>query len=324
MLPDPARDLPAERHRILKERFMEHIQDTTLTEPARAGTSASAPSRRRRRVLLPALVGGAMVVVLGVGSFIGLRLGDRTQGGTVVDPASPVAQLLEQAALVAYQDAVPLSIDKARNDQFVYVETYGGFANMAQNIDTGTMDVEPVRPHRRQIWLSVDGSRPALLREYGSSSVLEPQGGTSVNAPNLRFLQSLPTDPRDLLARIYHDTAGAGPNPDQEAFVTIGDLMRESIVPGPLAAALYRAAARIPGITIVPDAVNARGRHGVAVSRTFGGERTEWIFDPTSHRLLGERSVTTQNGSWGKAGFVIGTTAVVARGIVDRAGDLPS
>lgn len=69
--------------------------------------------------------------------------------------------------------------------------------------------------------------------------------------PSYRFLQTLPTDPRALLDMIYAGTKGAGQSPDQEAFPTIGDLLRESIPPPAVSAALYRAAALIPGVTLV-------------------------------------------------------------------------
>lgn len=51
----------------------------------------------------------------------------------------------------------------------------------------------------------------------------------------------------------------------QEAFITIGDLLRNTIAPPRVAAALYRAAALIPGVTLIPDATDAIGRPGVAV-----------------------------------------------------------
>ncbi len=80
--------------------------------------------------------------------------------------------------------------------------------------------------------------------------------------------------PRALLAMINTAGQGHGPGPAAEAFTTIGDLLGESIAPPEVSAALYRAAALIPGVTVVPDAVDAAGRHGVAVAFDGSGTRT--------------------------------------------------
>lgn len=137
----------------------------------------------------------------------------------------------------------------------------------------------------------------------------------SINDPSYRLLQSLPTDPRTLLNLIYKQTAGAGQSPDQEAFTTIGDLLRESIAPPEVSAALFRAAALIPGVTVVPSAVDAAGRPGIAVSFSSNGEQSEWIFDKQTLQMLGELD------------FVHGTltskSAIITRAFVDHPGQVP-
>jgi hypothetical protein len=178
-------------------------------------------------------------------------------------------------------------------------------------------------PRLRRIWLSVDGTRPGLLREPGNPTALDPNPRPSLNAPTYRLLQSLPTNPHNLLERLYTDTKGSGPNPQQEVFVTIGDLVRESIAPPKVRAALNQAAALIPDVELVPSAVDAAGRHGVAVARTHDGERTELIFDRTTLQFLGERVVVVESRTGFPAGSVIGTSAVLRSAIVDRPGQLP-
>ncbi|WP_435845812.1 hypothetical protein [Streptomyces exfoliatus] len=79
--------------------------------------------------------------------------------------------------------------------------------------------------------------------------------------------------------------------------------------------------ARIPGVTVVDDAVDAAGRHGVAVARTHAGERTEWIFDKNTLEFLGERGVMVEDTAWAKAGQITATTAVLNRGISDEPGE---
>jgi hypothetical protein len=53
--------------------------------------------------------------------------------------------------------------------------------------------------------------------------------------------------------------AGRQPRPE-EAFTTIGDLLREAIAPPRVSAALYGTAALIPGVVVVPNATTTPGR----------------------------------------------------------------
>jgi hypothetical protein len=105
--------------------------------------------------------------------------------------------------------------------------------------------------------------------------------------------------------------------PPEEAFTTIGDLLREAIAPPRVSAALYRAAALIPGVTVVADATDAVGRHGVAVAMTVEGVQYEWIFSKQTLRYLGERDINLANGS------TAGEAAVLQRAFVDHAGQIP-
>jgi hypothetical protein len=119
-----------------------------------------------------------------------------------------------------------------------------------------------------------------------------------------------------LLGLIEREMQGQLPRPE-EAFTTIGDLLREAITPPRVSAALYRTAALIPGVTVVADATDAVGRRGVAVAFTYQGTRTEWIFSKQTLQYLGERDVNVANGS------VTGESAVLQRAFVGRAGQLP-
>ncbi|MFE6748925.1 CU044_5270 family protein [Kitasatospora purpeofusca] len=346
LLPPPARpELSSDRQRLLRGHLMSEIRDT---KPARA--------RRGKLgwVAIPALAGGlALAMVLPGGSdgaaskapLAQQQNEQQVQGeqqpaenGSTTLNAAPVAavQLLTQAADTAAGKPDP----KPGKGQFVYVDSKVSFAST--NLATGETKVDA--PHRRQIWLSVDGSQWGVLKEEGKFGKGEaaakegdkrpaprPDGGLwldpnkkpSVGAPTYNYLAGLPTDPDALLKKIYAETKGQGRTPDQEAFVTIGDLLREQIAPPAVSAALYRAAAKIPGVTAVQDSVDASGRHGVAVAHEDSGVRTEWIFDPKSHEFLGEREVVVTDGEFGKAGTVVGHTAVLGRSITDKPGDEP-
>jgi hypothetical protein len=332
LLPDPARhETSPGRLPLLRERLMEQITTDRTTEASRP---PERPKRRRR--LVPALVGGALAFVVAVwmtSAFV-LGVGRFWAGHT------EAGDLLNRIALVAANSTDLPPMDQIRDDQFIYIETYGGWGGYGGRDRTGDHAegwLSP-DPHRRQIWLSVDGSRPGLLRDEACCP-----GGTAIDttepnlhAPTLRYLASLPTDPDLLLLKIYWENGDMGPNPQQEAFVTIGDLMRESIVPPDAAMALYQAAARIPGIEVVDHVVDALGRPGVAIARTHAGLREELIFDRDTLQFLGERSVLTADAQApvplggnpeatpSMEGFVLGSTAIVTRAIVDAAGEVPA
>lgn len=176
---------------------------------------------------------------------------------------------------------------------------------------------------------------PAVNRSSGGETLSLPdeQGNTPVgglNHPTYDYLTTLTTDPDQLLATIYKETKGHGNSPDQEAFTTIGDLLVESYPPADLYPALFKTAAKIPGVVVVQDAVDAVGRHGIAVARLdeTSGQREEWIFDEKTHGFLGERSVQVKRNTGTDAlitpGTVTFTSAIVKRAIVDGIKQTPS
>ncbi|MDX3193687.1 CU044_5270 family protein [Streptomyces sp. MN03-5084-2B] len=316
----PARALPASRTHALKELVLTEITPTR-------STVHDAPRRRRlpRAVLLPAL--GAVVAATAVGVVVGVG---RPTPAPAPAPAAappgapaepPAVRLLARVAAVADSGSSPAVPDTS----YVYVDTLQAFTS---GTDTGNPHPDPAypklgEPRPRQIWKPVaDLCGKGLLRQNGRDLDITSRNGScpdhgSLNNPTYRLLASLPTDPRALLDRIYAETEGHGVTPDQEAFVTIGDMLRESAAPPQITAALYRAAALIPGVTSVPDATDAAGRHGVAVARDDGFVRNEWIFNAATDELLGERDVVTKDTPGrGRVGDVVGTTAIMTKAIV--------
>ncbi|MGW1882285.1 CU044_5270 family protein [Streptomyces sp. NPDC001970] len=323
LLPSPTNpDLSADRRRLLKEHLMQEIDRST----------APAPVRRRRRPVLMLAAATACVAALtvGLGGIDALReptnptaSAGAESRGEAAPPASPqTVQLLENIALAAHRAPV----EQVRGDQYTYVRT-SGFTTSLDG-DTGKTARED---SAREEWVSVDGTGRTVLRgRGGGEQQVDAPGKGTLNAPTYQLLATLPTAPAALLEHIYADTTlnhGPGTDsttgPDQEAFVMIGDLLRGVAAPPETSAALYRAAARIPGVVTVLGAVDAAGRRGVAVAREHDGERTEWIFDEKTLQLLGERTVLLEDSAWGKAGTAVTSTAVLDRGIVDRPGQTP-
>ncbi|MEW1910101.1 CU044_5270 family protein [Kitasatospora sp. NPDC085895] len=329
--------LPADRHQLLRNHLMNEI-GTEHVGPAR-------PRRRLARIALPALAGAlslSLALVLGGG--------DGTAGTTAAPapsapssgapasaapaaPAAPAAtvQLLDRIAAVAASKPAP----EVRDGQFVFVKSLVRFPDHTPDGPVpGTL-------HERQVWLSVDGRKPGLLLDRtlvnaadmksadtgrpnpDGTLPLDTNATPDLHAPTYRFLAGLPTDPDEMFELLNsepHDRKWT----DQRPFGTIGDLLGEQIAPPAVTAALYRAAAKIPGVELVPDSVDAVGRHGVGVGLTSAdGVRQEWIFDRSTSEFLGERQVLLRNGPRGKAGDVIAETAVLARAVVDEPRALP-
>ena len=302
LLPDPAgRDLPAGRHLVLKEHLMSEVR-TTGRPPA------STPAARRRRK--PAIVVAAAVAAA---VAITIALLPRDTPG-----ASPAAiRLLAKIAAAAGAQPSP----HVRNNQFSYISSWVSY-QVCQGGSGNSCVME--KPHETQLWQSVSNQCvTGLLREDGqdtplrfSSNYLHCPYPGDVHDPTYRFLQRLPTNPQALLSLIEREMQGQLPRPE-EAFTTIGDLIGQAMAPPAVSAALYRAAALIPGVTVVANATDAIGRHGVAVAFTYQDTRTEWIFSRQTLQYLGSRSIDLANGATN------GMSAITQRAFVDHAGQLP-
>ncbi|MFD5558687.1 CU044_5270 family protein [Streptomyces sp. NPDC127068] len=313
----PCPELDPERMRERRHHLL-----NALDAPGDRRSSRGAPWAVRRKALALAAFTAAgvtaTVLVFGPGGA-----DPRPDARQPVRPASAAAvRMLEKAALAEDAKPVPLYAEGS----YFYSRTVGHSTALSENEDGG-MDRSRTDEDMEQ-WASVDGSEPTLQRADGKETLIpEASRKGSLNAPTYAFLVALPPDPAALIDQIYEDAvANHGPGsdsttgPDQQAFVTIGDLLRAAAAPPRLTAALYRAAARIPGVVTVPHAVDAAGRSGVAVARVHDGERTEWIFDKRTMRLLGERTVLLEDNSWGEAGDAVTSVAVVEGGVVRRAG----
>jgi hypothetical protein len=102
--------------------------------------------------------------------------------------------------------------------------------------------------------------------------------------------------------------------------MTIGGLVGEGLVPPRVAAALFEAATRIPGVTVDPGATDALGRRGTGISRADRTVRSVWVLDPGSYEVLGTRDYFVGPGP----DVLYGATAVLERGVADRVGERPS
>ncbi|MFE7183631.1 CU044_5270 family protein [Streptomyces erythrochromogenes] len=350
-LPFAERELPAGRHQFHKERLMAQIHedlraaaDGTTDSPARR-----APSRNpflKRSFLVPAAAFAlAGVLAAGFLTYVDRGAADGT-GSTIAtgpamttrigaaDDGKGTPQLLDRISLAAASVGGGSTV---RADQFLYTGSMTATTYVKSSGDKNTLVSEEL--HMRHQWNSPDGLdgwliEPGRTGPKGVTLAGKNEKGETptpyLNAPSYYYLAGLPTDPDVLLKKIYEETRGMGRGPDQEAFTTIGDLLRSSYPFAELTVALYKAAAKIPGVVVVDAAVDAAGRQGLAVARLdeVSGQREEWIFDRQTLSYLGERTVQVRGeageGGLIKPGTVVFTTAVMTRAVVDRMKEIPA
>lgn len=307
LLPPPrVPELPEDRRLSLEEQLMNEIQTPE---------SAPVPPRRRHRrlalIAVPALA-AALAGVLVVG-----QPGD--DGGR--EAGGQLQATIERIALAA----TSLDLPVPEPDQYIYVESQVSYLATEHNVTSGETTSHVEELHPRETWMSPDGQEGWLEESRQGDGVEIGGSPASLTSPSYDFLTTLPTDPEALLDLIYGDGQGEGDSREERAFSTIGTLLREQLLPPELSAALYEAAALIPGVFLVDDARDAVGNPGVAVAReseTYG-ERVEWIFDAETFAYLGERVVATDREGV-EPGTVTGYTGLTRIAVVDELGERPA
>jgi hypothetical protein len=329
LLPVPApRDLPAGRQRILQEHLMTELHSMEPKSRPRA-----AGQRGKRRYGLAAVAASAAIAVAATATVIATRQATPVRPHVAPTASTSAAVLLARIANAAASQPAPT----VRDSQFMYIRSEVAYEvdTIVNGHETTTME----KPHERQVWLpAADICVTGLLTESGSNTPLSPfpvvngkvqppspadSGGVTCPSEghlgdvSYRLLQSLPTNPDALLSYLKAGKKLTNDDPVTE----IGDLIREAIIPPAVAAALYRVAAHLPGATIVPDATNAVGEHGIGIVWTSTDAaheyQTEWIFDKTTLQFIGERDYNVTTGA------VNGESAILQRAFVNKPGELP-
>lgn len=331
------RKLPPGRSLLHRENLMTQI----LSEQppgSRQGTGEPPRGRRPSPWRSPArhlpargLIAAAAAVALAAG--LGVTVADRLSARPA-PPATAVA-VLDRVA----QEAAAGPVVKVGPNQYFYVRAQV----------TGTSDL--ARSGRVEGWIAQSQSKPTLWRDNGHSETLNPglasgfggpviglamsipQQGSMRRAkilyPTYAYLESLPTSPRQLLDLIQRQISPVGRS-DVEAFLVIGQLLSTAVLPPQTAAALYRAAALIPGVTVAPRATDALGRGGIGIAYTYVGARDgfrlseEWIFSASTYQFLGARTSTTIPDAANRGVTQTSASAVLARGIANSPGGTPT
>jgi hypothetical protein len=290
------------------------------------------PARRRRtakRVGFVSLATAAIVAALVAGDVLGPT-------GWRGAATAQAAQVLNEAAQTTIKTADPV----VNPGQYLKIQSsnlWGSFSvdengKEFQWLDTENMTMYiPANRNEEWVW-ERSGRIPTVFfdeasREYEKTLQYDSPKGYVLRGPNGAFygsapdqsgfpspeyLASFPRDPHMLLNNIFKKTIGQGQSIDGEAVVFIADLLRTGMVPADLRAALYKAAALIPGVTVTDDQATLNGRKGIAIGRVeeVSHTRQDIIIDPQTGLLIGERQVLTQAQGVMPAGTAITLTTI--------------
>ncbi len=266
---------------------------------ARARLLAAARPGRPRRWFRAA---GATTIGLAaaITAVVTLAPADRLGVGAGVANADPVKVLTAAAGAVLAEPATA-----PRPDQFLYVKT----ANPGQD--------------PREVWLSVDGTRDGLIGDtkvagcrdgqapvYGANDPAK-EGTFEGCQPSPAYRADLPTTPDAMLA--YLETHHSGEKGDTNALgkdvITLAN--EQALTPGEYAA-LFAAAAKVPGLAALDHVTDGAGRPGVGITwpvppgSSPAAKPVVLVFDATTHRFLGTAD-----------------SAVLVKTFVDRVGQRP-
>ncbi|MFF2746069.1 CU044_5270 family protein [Kitasatospora sp. NPDC058048] len=327
LLPAPADpQLAASRQDLLEEHLMSEIH---RPDHAPAASPVRRPLRRplRRTVLFaaPVAAAAALAVVVSMSNPAGTIASPRPVKAPVVQIEEGSTVQLASTVHAIAAAATARTTPQPGPGQFIYIKSQVSFMSTRNNADTGE-SVTWVQPlHDREVWKSPDGTK-GWLDEPG----YQDKGGITLDTNEPRkqlsytWLAAQPADPDAFLKSVYSTVSGNRDH-DQQAFNEIGSIIREQLVPSGLAASLYEAAGKIPGVVVVEHAQDASGRDGIALARLDPqtGERSEWIFDRDSHQYLGSRGVQVREFNGVKPGTVVERTTILTRAVVDAKNQRP-
>lgn len=309
----PAATLARGREKVMARVAPASTAAATTDRPAKG---AVRPIRFRRRVLFASaaaalLVGGIVVA-------------------DVVRPIGPgataeAAEYLNSAAAATIQSSELV----VKPGQYLKVETESVYSSSVLRADgtsvswldsTGGQVYVPADMSGEWVWnreprvpttfFSEEAKAEAQQQEASMNNesspgpqlegILRGKAGDFYNSPQhimgtplLEAIKTLPREPRQLLDLIYEKTRNQGPSPESEALSTIASSLRTGVLPADLRAAMYKAAALIPGVVVADKQATLDGRQGVALGVYWAGGkfREDIIVDPVTGLMIGERTV---------------------------------
>nr|WP_181726541.1 CU044_5270 family protein [Micromonospora provocatoris] len=290
-------------------------QQVTSTITAAAQSPTRSLWARHWRIASIGATATAGALALIVGQVVSI-------GGQPPAASAQAAEVLHHAAESARANGglVP------RADQFLFTETKTFVPVVGQAQPSGEIS---------RSWMSIDGTHDGLLwfsapKEGGRQQLVIPgcrdgrtaqwtsDGGLRTDetrpcTPSPAYLQDLPSNADDMLTHLKKMSHSTSPTPD-ELFSNVGDLIRSGYLSPQARAALYEAAAKIPGVAATASLIDAVGRTGVAVSLSGPLARYDLLFEPKTYEFLGWQVQPTPAAPAGQLrGEVVLTVAVVDR-----------
>ena len=277
-----------------------------------------APKRRRltvrlRWAALATAGAAALVVALVLTDTIGvagLRPGATAQAAELLDHAADTTiQAVDptvapgQYRQVVYRDVHAIETGNKAGDTVLYSIHEDRTTWIPANVHEEWTEVRYPERAAGQYWgegAEEAAKEAAVEWRKQQPQVLHGKAGAFFGIDPSRTpeaVNALPRDPRVLLNHIYRVTLGAGTSPDDEALVFISDTLNTGFADASLRAALYRAAALVPGVKLTANSATLDGTTGVAIGRVDPkyGIRQDLIIDPATGELIGERRVSTRN-----------------------------
>jgi RNA polymerase sigma-70 factor (ECF subfamily) len=306
------------------------MRQITTTQAAVLEHPAAHPARRRVGYLSIGVATVAAALV--VGGIVVPQTGQRAQAATVLNSAADLT--------------IKTSDPVVQPGQYLKIDTNAVYATVGQASD-GTK-VTWLRPSNSVIYKPGTASSDWVLQRHtgapttfygpGAKAAALTEWATDQNDPltNGTFrakdgafyghsspvpsTAGLPRDPHKLYDYLSSISKGGSNSADEATWVAITDLLRTGTVPADLRSSLYRAAALVPGIKVIPGDVTLDGRTGVALGRVESSraERQDIIIDPATGDLIGERTVQLTSKFNAPAGTAVESTAVTTR-VVDAA-----
>lgn len=205
------------------------------------------------------------------------------------DPIVNPGQYLKISTQAVYSTEV----DDGSGQTAAYLATQNGQIYVPANQSDEWVWVRDPSTVEKTFGAASERAAASLADQSNVGEIIRAAEGAWYNGrPTAWGFDALPRDPQQLLNYIYRTTVGQGVSPDGQALVFIADTLRTGAVPADLRAALYDAAAGIPGVRITNRAATLNGRTGIAFGRDeSNGIRQEIIIDPNTGLMIGERQV---------------------------------
>ncbi|MER7129606.1 CU044_5270 family protein [Streptosporangium saharense] len=311
-------------------------QEDLRAEAERLTAGMSAPARPDiRRLGLRAALAGGLAAAVGAAVFL-------VQSRPTSTPPPPLVRTVAAVEVLsrAAEHAGSRPELRPRPGQFLVYES--------QSMDTSAGDGEIwLSRSRRTIWLPVEGGAvKGVLREellaplpypghplppaaraeqalVGRPGRPERAADFDDRAEFLRndyaYVSKLPTDTEGMRRHLYTQVPNDGLQ-NYTAWDRVGGLLDESYLPAAQRAALFRAAATIPGVVTVKEAQDAAGREGIAAAMVSpNGVREEYVFDRKTYDYLGRRGVVVDAKlADAPVGSVVSSSAQLKVGVADR------